>query len=256
MSSAIATHAQGSTLIPRMRIFSAGSIILGRVRGAPIRVHWTTFLAALVFNGFDPPAWLGFLLLVVVHELGHAVFVWRYRYRVTAIEVNGLGGLCYWSPGEEEPTEKQQAVIAWGGVVAQALSYVAVMIALIVAGTPSNWIIARIATVFTTVNVWVMMINLLPIPPLDGAKAWRLLPILADEWGLLRKRRKAKSGPPGRWSQSSVWMKGLAEESARRAKPEDKPRAGEAHSLPPEIAAQIKQIIADAVREASEKKKE
>ena len=47
--------------------------------------------------------------------------------------------------------------------------------------TASFW--TQMADAFTRVNLWVMLVNLLPIPPLDGAEAWRL-------FGLLWARRK------------------------------------------------------------------
>jgi len=239
-----------------MAIFSRGSFTLGRVRGSPIRVHWTTFLAALVFTGFDPPAWLGFFLLVVAHELGHALFVWRYRYRVTAIEVNGLGGLCHWSG---DPTEKEHAAIAWGGVVAQALLFVATTLALRFAGPPPNAIVASVAKVFTTVNVWMMLINLMPIPPLDGARAWRLLPILAAEYGIWKPKLGSRgAGLAARWVHSASWMKQLAEERARlEAKrtptkntppstPKQDSRVSNVPPMPKALADQIRKIVDEA----------
>src|SRR6185503_15369253 len=102
---------------------------IANVRGVPLRVHWTTLIAALVFTGFalDPGRWVGFFLLVVVHELGHAALVRRYGFHVEAIEVNGLGGVCAWGG---DATAKQRAVIAWGGVLAQAALLLATVIAI------------------------------------------------------------------------------------------------------------------------------
>ncbi|HVV86735.1 MAG TPA: hypothetical protein VHE35_26940 [Kofleriaceae bacterium] len=46
----------------------------------------------------------------------------------------------------------------------------------------------------TVGNVWLMAINLLPIPPLDGAEAWPLFPLL---WRHVRdgrrRRRRARA---------------------------------------------------------------
>ena len=80
-------------------MFKRGSITLAHVRGAPIRVHWTTPLGAVVFTSFSlsPLVWISFFLLVLVHELGHAACVRLYGYQVTSIEVNGLGGRCAWA---------------------------------------------------------------------------------------------------------------------------------------------------------------
>jgi hypothetical protein len=73
---------------------SGGYLTLGRWRTAPERVHWTLPVGALVFGQgrFVPGFWLGFLLLVLIHELGHAVLVRRYRHRVVSIDIHALGG--------------------------------------------------------------------------------------------------------------------------------------------------------------------
>jgi hypothetical protein len=41
-----------------------------------------------------------------------------------------------------------------------------------------------LAQVFTTTNLWIIGFNLLPIEPLDGARAWPLFPLL---WRRLRR---------------------------------------------------------------------
>ncbi len=73
-----------------------GYLQLGTVRGVPIRLHWSTALGALFFSRFKfaPAFWLGFVLLVLVHEVGHAWVAQRLGHRALAIEVTGFGGLC------------------------------------------------------------------------------------------------------------------------------------------------------------------
>ena len=81
-----------------------GFYLLGRVRGAPVRLHWSTLLVA-VFIGITSGAGLSLftliasvmtLGLILIHELGHAAMVWRYRHHVVGIEVWGFHGVCYW----------------------------------------------------------------------------------------------------------------------------------------------------------------
>ena len=150
-----------------------GYLTLGRWRGAPVRAHWTLPVCALVFGEgrFVPGYCFGFFLLVLVHELGHAMLVRRYRQRVVSIDIHGLGGACRWSG---DPTAIERARIAWGGVLAQAVALAAAHVALALFGPPETAFAAQLAAAFTTTNLWMIGINLIPVPPLDGAEAWKL----------------------------------------------------------------------------------
>lgn len=168
-------------------MFSKGSLTIGRFRGAPIRVHWSTPIGLFVFAGFRfaPGAWIGFVLLVLLHELGHAAVVAACRHRVIAAEVYALGGLCHW---DGRATPLQRALIAWGGVLAQLLAGVAVLVAVALFGRPGQPFAADLVDTFLRTNLWLCLLNLVPLPPLDGAEAWRIVPILAQR---RRQRREA-----------------------------------------------------------------
>lgn len=196
-------------------MLEGGSITIAHVRGAPVRVHWTTPLGALVFTGFslNPLVWIGFFVVVLVHEMGHAACVRLYGYTVSSIEVNGLGGRCEWAG---DPTAKEDAVIASGGVAAQALLLLSTLIVLAVIG-PLPWIFEGIAHVFVSVNAGLMAVNLLPIPPLDGSRAWTLVPIVAAERGWWKPTYGVRgSRPTSRWSRSAEWLQDLAKANERR----------------------------------------
>jgi stage IV sporulation protein FB len=158
-------------------MFTTGYLTLGRVRGAPIRVHWSAPLGAIAFTGFSfsPGLWAGFFLLVVLHELGHAAVVRHYGHQVIAVRVHAFGGDCQWAG---DPTRAEDAAIAWGGVLAQGILWLAATITLAVVGMPSSPILWALAVTFTSTNAHMILFNLLPIPPLDGHRAWPLLPIL------------------------------------------------------------------------------
>ena len=117
--------------------FGGGYLAIGRWRGAPVRLHWTLPVGALVFGQgrFVPGFWLGFFLLVFVHELGHAVLVRRYGHRVVSIDIHALGGMCRWSG---EPTAIDRSRIAWGGVLAQAVAFAVATAAIALAGPPEG----------------------------------------------------------------------------------------------------------------------
>jgi len=158
-------------------MLTSGYLEVGRVRGAPVRFHWTAPLGAFVFTGFSfsPLLWAGFLFLIVLHELGHAALVRHYGYEVVAVRVHAFGGDCQWSG---DPTLAEVAAVAWGGVLAQAALWVAATVALFVTGWPSSPLLWALAVTFTSTNAHIILFNLLPIPPLDGSKAWPLLPML------------------------------------------------------------------------------
>ncbi len=154
-------------------MFERGSVTVGRFRGAPIRIHWSVLVGIFVFSGFsfDPVAWLAVIAMIILHEIGHAALVHRFGYEIVAVEVHGFGGHCAWAG---DPTRAEVAAIAWGGVLAQGALWIAAMIVSLLIGDPSSHVLAVVLGVFTTTNAYSMLLNLMPIPPLDGAKAWQL----------------------------------------------------------------------------------
>ncbi|MGK0359660.1 MAG: stage IV sporulation protein FB [Bradymonadia bacterium] len=158
-----------------------GYLTLGRVRGALVRMHWSAFALALLLgysrHGSIWTSLLGsffVLALIVVHEFGHAFMVWRYRHTVHSLDVFAFHGWCRWS-GRPSPYER--AMIAWGGVFAQlVLLGVALPIMLLV--DQRGIALSAMVHVFVWTNLYLIGINLIPIAPLDGAEAWKLLPLL------------------------------------------------------------------------------
>jgi Zn-dependent protease len=163
-------------------MFRTGYLTVARLRGIPIRLHWSIPVGAFVFGRFQivPGFWLGFFLLILIHELGHAALVRRYRLSVEAVDVHGLGGLCRYSG---YPSDLERAVIAWGGVLAQAALLGVTWATLWLLGPPTTAFGADLVYAFTTGNLIIGALNLLPVPPLDGAEAWKV-------FGLWRARRK------------------------------------------------------------------
>lgn len=166
---------------------------IGRLAGAPIRLHWTVPVGALVMSRFTfaPAFWLGFVGLVLLHELGHASLVLKYRLRLREIVVHGVGGYCAHDPAR---TAWQDSAIAWGGVLAQLAAFVVTELVLLVGGPPASVHTAQLAHVLTESNLFLIAINLIPIEPLDGRKAW---PLLGMVWEKLRHRNAAARNPWG-----------------------------------------------------------
>lgn len=187
----------------------------------PIRIHWTMPVGALIFSGFRfaPAFWLGFFLLVLIHELGHAFFVRRFRHQVLSIEVTGFGGLCRWS-GHATPFER--AAIAWGGVLAQGVLLVATFAVLLAFGPATTRWTAELAHVFTITNLWLIGLNLLPIPPLDGAEAWPVFRHLGDRFRSGRRPKPPPRMPPGDSDEQrrlAEAFRNIAEQAGRARRP-------------------------------------
>jgi len=177
-------------------MFSRGSVTLGRIGGAPIRVHWSAPLGALLFGQLQivPGFWLAFLGLLLVHELGHALVVRAVGGRVRDVLVTGFGGECAYD-GVTDPVRR--AWVAWGGVAAQLAVFALAAALLFALGPATTPFVADLGHGLTTYNLLLIALNLIPVRPLDGYEAWRLFP-------LLRQRRSAP--PPRPHSPFEGWQ--------------------------------------------------
>ena len=154
-----------------------GYFAIGSLRGAPVRVHWSTPIGAFVLCGgaFVPVAWLAFFALVLFHELGHASLVRRAGFRVVTIDIHALGGVCRWAG---RPSDLARAQIAWGGVLAQALLLIAMSLATPIFRSFHHPWLTQIVETWTGANFAMIVLNLIPVRPFDGAEAWKLVPYL------------------------------------------------------------------------------
>jgi Zn-dependent protease len=170
-------------MTPRPSIKTPGAFRLGSFRGAPIDVHWSALLGMFLFSGahFAPAHWLAWLLIVLVHEMGHAVLVRRYRLRVLGIVVHGIGGECVYVG----TTDERRSIIAWGGVLGQLALFAVAAAARELDALPRTMFIWQLTSALLVPNLFTAALNLIPLEPLDGARAWRLFP---QVW---RERRRA-----------------------------------------------------------------
>ena len=144
------------------------------IKGVPIRLHWTLPVGLIFLCGIDPLAWLLFTFIIFVHEAGHALIVHHYKHGLESIDILGFGGLCRWFPrGNATPTEV--SVIAWGGVLAQMVLLAVTGALILIFGYPTVGAMATAAYFFVKFNLIIIGLNLIPIPPLDGHEAWKLV---------------------------------------------------------------------------------
>lgn len=185
---------------------------LGTWRGVPVALHWTVLFVFVwlyfFFRDFLATviASVAFFGLLVVHELGHAAMLRWKKIEVERITFFGLHGSTEYSWA----SAANEILIAWGGVAAQLVLLLVALAVSFVPGISSTPIVATIAVpvlfVFIQVNIFMMVVALLPIGPFDGRRAWAVIPRTRDK---MRQRRKAalalKADP----------VKGLSKEKRR-----------------------------------------
>ncbi|HEX7237637.1 MAG TPA: hypothetical protein VF405_11790 [Gammaproteobacteria bacterium] len=162
---------------------------LGRWRGVPISLHWTVLIGIPWFLyqtrslAGTAIAFVGFLVLMLVHELGHAAVArWR-RVDVDRIQLFFLHGTC--TLNEAPYDELDDVLIAWGGVAAQFVVLVIALVAdvlLAMFAPVARYFAWPLLRVLIATNLFMIVFNLIPLAPFDGAKAWRILPMLAEWW--------------------------------------------------------------------------
>ncbi|MEO0325929.1 MAG: metalloprotease [Myxococcota bacterium] len=171
-------------------MLETGYLTLFRVKQVPVRVHWSAPLAAFILGEFRfaPGFWLGFFLIFIAHELGHAVLVWRRGLAVLEMRVTGLGGVCIHAPGSHEDA----VIISWGGVLAQLGLYALAQGYVLAAGPSTSAFAFELLHALTRWNLIIAALNLIPVEPFDGALAWEL----PKRW--MRRGRASKPGKPQR----------------------------------------------------------
>jgi len=153
------------SFLSRLSGLLGATLTLARVRGVAIRAHWSLPLGLFFFSfGGGLVAAAGVTLLVMIHELGHAAVVVRLGYRVRALTFHAFGGECGW---DGTATGREEAEIALAGPLAQL---VVLGLALLAPRLPRD-----VRDVLVDRNALLIAFNLLPIGPLDGATAIRLL---------------------------------------------------------------------------------
>lgn len=166
---------------------------LGTWRRIPVSMHWTVLIvfAWLYLFFWDLVATAiasaAFFSLLVAHEFGHvAVLRWR-KIAVERIELNGLHG----KTSHAWASEADEILVAWGGVAAQLvvlLLALAARYAFDLGTMPAVlFVVGPILFVFTQLNIFLMIVALLPIGPFDGHNAWAAIPWLRKT---LRRRRQ------------------------------------------------------------------
>lgn len=182
----------------------AWSFTIARIFGSEVRIHITFFLLLLWIgvvhyqHGGMPAAIEGVIFIlalfacVVAHEFGHALMARRYGIKTPDITLLPIGGLARLERMPEKP--RQEIAVALAG---PAVNVVIAAILILVMGAsieadalqtlenPTLGFVARLASV----NVFLVVFNLIPAFPMDGGRVLRAL--LAMRYSRLQATRVA-----------------------------------------------------------------
>lgn len=155
-----------------------------QVRGADVYVHWSVFLiAALMLSAVirrplvTLAALVGWFGVMFVHECGHAFAAQRFGSGVLSIDLYPIFGLTHF----ERPWSRfADCVIVWGGVLAQAVIAIPIVVLLARYGYSHFEPLNALLALFGPYSLMVAVINLLPLRGVDGSRAWKLLPALFE----------------------------------------------------------------------------
>lgn len=119
----------------------------------------------------------------------------RLGYPVLEMRLSIIHGTC--THGGDLWSEWHDVAIAWGGVLAQFVVAGAMFLLSIIPGLDIAPAIAPIFAFLGPISIFIALFNLIPIPPLDGAKAWRIVPLLFERWRPGRRMKSRKRSPFG-----------------------------------------------------------
>jgi membrane-associated protease RseP (regulator of RpoE activity) len=152
------------------------------IRRVKVFAHWSVLLiGAIVLTGAIEETLLACSVLVayygviLIHGCGHMIAAQHKGCAVWSIELYPIWGITRFS---RPYSQYDQCVIAWGGVVAQSIVAVPLLVWVETFGYTRFQAINAIMAILGFFSLNVAVFNLLPIRPLDGSIAWRLLPAL------------------------------------------------------------------------------
>jgi Zn-dependent protease len=158
-----------------------GSISLGRLAGATLRVHWS----AIVFAALIAAVWsrdfgvviaaigvVAFFASILVHELAHTIVARRFDVNTTAIELWALGGMARLD--HDPRTAKAEGWIAAAGPLASlAIGALGIGGAFATYSLGAPRPVYGVLATIGGLNILLGAFNLLPGAPLDGGRIVR-----------------------------------------------------------------------------------
>ncbi|HEX3745464.1 MAG TPA: hypothetical protein VHW09_16085 [Bryobacteraceae bacterium] len=173
---------------------------VARVAGVAVYVHWSVLVIGIVIlaelthkAASTLTGMAAYLAVLIVHESGHLMMARRRGYQAFSMALYPIFGLARF---EAPDSRIDRALIAWGGVLAQAALALPLTLYIALAGyTPFEPVNAVLA-ILGGYSLLVACFNLLPVRPLDGSKAWDIVPAWIEQRRLQRSRRPLAYRPP------------------------------------------------------------
>jgi len=163
-----------------------GSIRLFTYSGIDVYLHWSWFLVAAYEiqtrkGSYSSVTWnvleyLALFLIVLLHEFGHALACRQVGGRANQIVLWPLGGVAYVDPPPRPGATLWS--IAAGPLV--NVAFLPVFFVLGMLGTSSGWAatapdLYRLLAAISSINLYLLIFNMLPVYPLDGGQILRSL---------------------------------------------------------------------------------
>lgn len=153
-----------------------------------IQIHpilWLIIALAIVTGHFIELAL--FLLIVIIHELGHAVAASYLSWRIKRIHLMPFGGVAEIDEHGNRPI-KEEAIVILSGPLQHVW-----MMGLGFLFYQFSWMPPHLYEKFIEFNMMVLIFNLLPIWPLDGGKLVYLWRSMKEPFPLAHRRTMAIS---------------------------------------------------------------
>jgi Zn-dependent protease len=173
---------------------------VAQVCGIDVYVHWSVFaIGILIFVGAirSPfPTFIGvaaYLSLLILHESGHLIMARRRGYQAFSMGLYPIFGLASF---EAPDSRIDRALIAWGGVLAQAVVAVPLTLYVTFAGYTAFEPLNAVLAILGRYSLLVAAFNLLPIRPLDGSRAWDIVPAWFEQRRMRRNQRLVEFRSP------------------------------------------------------------
>ncbi len=138
-----------------------------------IEIHNTTYIFLLIafLSGYFEYMFL-LLIIIIVHEYGHALFARIINFKFDKIVIYPFGGITKYNEDLNISTNKELFVLV-GGIYFQILFLIFIMILY-----KYGIITTHVFNIIKKINILLISFNFLPILPLDGG---RLLNIILDK---------------------------------------------------------------------------
>lgn len=168
---------------------------IGRIAGIPIYLDMMFVLVLLIFTypyftsgstqamSAGLVIVVGIVLSILLHELGHALAGWLFNARVAYIELTGLGGVANFERSLPRSAFARAAIYLAGPAVNLGLWLGLEAIAGEASAIGKPMLMVPLA-VLASVNLFLLIFNLLPAYPLDGGHTLEALlgVVLGPRW--------------------------------------------------------------------------